>query len=232
MKMEGAPPLVAGAVRLRRRHAGRLRQRLPGHEGAAAGLRRDPLHVLHRPRHRRLAGRGPPAQPVSRELQPAGTQADRGAERLGLSPVPGSFIGRLAAALSTQTLILFVLAVIFAVILWRSPFGYMVTATGGNRRAAGYAGINTDRVRFASLLLLHAGIARRPRSTSRYYPLLQPLRRHAARTRRHRRGGHRRRQHLRRLRLGAGRARRRHGDHADARAAVAADHPAPTAARS
>jgi ribose transport system permease protein len=29
----------------------------------------------------------------------------------------------------------------------------MVTATGGNRRAASYAGINTDRVRFASLLL-------------------------------------------------------------------------------
>ena len=29
----------------------------------------------------------------------------------------------------------------------------MVTATGGNRRAAGYAGINTDRVRFAGLLL-------------------------------------------------------------------------------
>ncbi|MGH2830541.1 MAG: ABC transporter permease, partial [Dongiaceae bacterium] len=41
----------------------------------------------------------------------------------------------------------------FAVILWKSPFGYMVTATGGNRRAAGYAGINTDRVRFLSLLL-------------------------------------------------------------------------------
>jgi ribose transport system permease protein len=29
----------------------------------------------------------------------------------------------------------------------------MVTATGGNRRAAAYAGINTDRVRFANLLL-------------------------------------------------------------------------------
>ncbi len=33
------------------------------------------------------------------------------------------------------------------------PFGYMVKATGGNRRAADYAGINTDRVRFQSLVL-------------------------------------------------------------------------------
>ncbi len=71
----------------------------------------------------------------------------------GIQLTPGTFLGDVAAALSTQTLILFVLAVIFAVILWKSPFGYMVTATGGNRRAAGYAGINTDRVRFLSLLL-------------------------------------------------------------------------------
>lgn len=71
----------------------------------------------------------------------------------GIQTEPGGVIAQLASALSTQTLILFVLAAIFAVILWRTPFGYMVTATGGNRRAAGYAGINTDRVRFASLLL-------------------------------------------------------------------------------
>ncbi|MGE0117494.1 MAG: ABC transporter permease [Dongiaceae bacterium] len=71
----------------------------------------------------------------------------------GIQLTPGSFLADLAAALSTQTLILFVLAIIFAVVLWKSPFGYMVTATGGNRRAAGYAGIDTDRVRFASLLL-------------------------------------------------------------------------------
>jgi ribose transport system permease protein len=71
----------------------------------------------------------------------------------GVQLTPGTFLGDLAAALSTQTLILFVLAIIFGIILWKSPFGYMVTATGGNRRAAAYAGINTDRVRFASLLL-------------------------------------------------------------------------------
>ena len=70
----------------------------------------------------------------------------------GVTLDPNSLLGSVAAALSTQTLILFVIAVIFGIILWRTPFGYMVTATGGNRRAAGYAGINTDRVRFLSLL--------------------------------------------------------------------------------
>jgi ribose transport system permease protein len=70
----------------------------------------------------------------------------------GVAVAPDSLLGRLAAAISTQTLILAVIAVIFAVILWRSPFGYKITAVGGNRRAAGYAGINTDRVRFLSLL--------------------------------------------------------------------------------
>src|SRR5262245_1375677 len=70
----------------------------------------------------------------------------------GIAVTPDSLIGRLSAAISTQTLILAVIAVIFAIILWRSPFGYKVTAVGGNRRAAGYAGINTDRVRFLSLL--------------------------------------------------------------------------------
>ena len=70
----------------------------------------------------------------------------------GVALTPESFMGRLAGAVSTQTVVLAVIAVIFAIILWRSPFGYKVTAVGGNRRAAGYAGINTDRVRFLSLL--------------------------------------------------------------------------------
>jgi ribose transport system permease protein len=70
----------------------------------------------------------------------------------GVNLDPYSVVGSVAAALSTQTLVLFVIAIVFGVILWKTPFGYMVTATGGNRRAAGYAGINTDRVRFVSLL--------------------------------------------------------------------------------
>jgi ribose transport system permease protein len=76
----------------------------------------------------------------------------------GIDVAAGSIWSNIASAMSTQTLILFVLAVIFGVILWRTPFGYMVKATGGNRRAAAYAGINTDRVRFLSLLLC-AGLA-------------------------------------------------------------------------
>ncbi|MHA1153522.1 MAG: ABC transporter permease [Alphaproteobacteria bacterium] len=69
-----------------------------------------------------------------------------------MAPPPGSLLGQIAAAMSTQTLILFVLAIIFGVLLWRAPIGYMIKATGGNRRAASYAGINTDRVRFLSLV--------------------------------------------------------------------------------
>ena len=69
-----------------------------------------------------------------------------------MAPPPDSLLAQIAAAMSTQTLILFVLAIIFGVILWRTPFGYMIKATGGNRRAADYAGINTDRVRFLSLV--------------------------------------------------------------------------------
>ncbi len=69
----------------------------------------------------------------------------------GIEPTPGTFWFNLFNAISAQTLVLFVLAIVFGVILWRTPFGYMVKATGGNRRAADYAGINTDRVRFLSL---------------------------------------------------------------------------------
>jgi len=153
MKMEGAPPLIAGLCGF---VAGTLagcvngflatKARLPAFvatlcmfyiaRGIAAWL---------------VAGRQLNQFPESYNL--LGRKLIEVLHAWGYQPVPGSFVANLAAALSTQTLILFVLAAIFAVILWKSPFGYMVTATGGNRRAAGYAGINTDRVRFASLLL-------------------------------------------------------------------------------
>lgn len=73
----------------------------------------------------------------------------------GVAPAPG-LLHDLASAVSTQTLILAVLAVVFGVILWRCSFGYMVRATGGNLRAAGFAGINTNAVRFRSLVLAAA----------------------------------------------------------------------------
>jgi ribose transport system permease protein len=55
-------------------------------------------------------------------------------------------------AVSVQTLWMVVIAIIFGIILAYTPFGQMIYATGGNRRAADYAGINTRRVRFISLM--------------------------------------------------------------------------------
>ena len=58
----------------------------------------------------------------------------------------------LSEAVSVQTLWMIVIAVIAGIILAYTPFGQMIYATGGNRRAADYAGINTKRVRFTSLM--------------------------------------------------------------------------------
>ncbi|HEY9348449.1 MAG TPA: hypothetical protein VIQ53_24180, partial [Inquilinus sp.] len=57
-----------------------------------------------------------------------------------------------ASAVSTQSILLIILAVIAGIVLSKTVIGYKVLATGGNRRAADYAGINTDRVRFGSLV--------------------------------------------------------------------------------
>jgi ribose transport system permease protein len=71
---------------------------------------------------------------------------------VALSPEPGSLVYRVAAAVSVQTLLMLVIAILAGIVLARTYFGHAVIATGGNRRAAEYAGINTDRVRFLSLL--------------------------------------------------------------------------------
>lgn len=70
----------------------------------------------------------------------------------GLDPAPDTLLFKLASALSTQTLLLAVIAVIAALVLARTRWGWTAYATGGNPRAAGYAGIDTDRVRLASLV--------------------------------------------------------------------------------
>lgn len=70
----------------------------------------------------------------------------------GLDPEPGTLLYKLAAALSTQTLLLAIVAVVAALVLGRTSWGWAAYATGGNPRAAGYAGIDTNRVRFASLV--------------------------------------------------------------------------------
>jgi ribose transport system permease protein len=43
-------------------------------------------------------------------------------------------------------------AAVAAVVLGATPFGQKIYATGGNRRAADYAGIDTNRVRFIALM--------------------------------------------------------------------------------
>ncbi|MFZ1426823.1 MAG: ABC transporter permease, partial [Geminicoccaceae bacterium] len=75
---------------------------------------------------------------------------------LGVEPAPGGIWSAVAGALSTQSLVLAVLAIIAGIVLARTPIGLMLFATGGNRRAAEYAGIDTDRVRFWSLVFSSA----------------------------------------------------------------------------
>jgi ribose transport system permease protein len=57
----------------------------------------------------------------------------------------------LAQAVSAQTLFMTLVAIIAGMVLARTTLGQMIYATGGNERAARYAGINTDTVRFWSL---------------------------------------------------------------------------------
>ena len=54
---------------------------------------------------------------------------------------------------SVQTLWMLLVALVAGVVLAYTPFGQKVYATGGNLRAAAYAGINTNRVRFLALML-------------------------------------------------------------------------------
>jgi ribose transport system permease protein len=57
-----------------------------------------------------------------------------------------------AQAVSVQTLWMLLVALVAGVVLAYTPFGQRIYATGGNIRAAAYAGINTDRVRFTALM--------------------------------------------------------------------------------
>ena len=58
-----------------------------------------------------------------------------------------------AEVVSVQTIWMLLVALIAGIALAYMPFGQKVYATGGNVRAAAYAGINTNRVRFAALML-------------------------------------------------------------------------------
>jgi ribose transport system permease protein len=67
-------------------------------------------------------------------------------------PRPGGLLGALADVVSVQTLWMALIAVIAGGVLAFLPYGQKLYATGGNRRAADYAGINTERVRFIALI--------------------------------------------------------------------------------
>jgi ribose transport system permease protein len=66
--------------------------------------------------------------------------------------LPPGILRLVAEVVSMQTIWMFFVAVLAGVVLAYTPFGLRVCATGGNLRAAAYAGINTNRVRFLSLL--------------------------------------------------------------------------------
>lgn len=70
----------------------------------------------------------------------------------GLALPPG-IIRTVAEVVSVQTIWMFFVALIAGIMLAYTPFGLKVCAAGGNVRAAAYAGINTNRVRFISLML-------------------------------------------------------------------------------
>jgi len=65
---------------------------------------------------------------------------------------PEGLLGALADVVSVQTLWMLLVSLIAGVALAYMPFGQKLYATGGNRRAAAYAGINTNRIRFIALL--------------------------------------------------------------------------------
>jgi len=67
-------------------------------------------------------------------------------------PRPEGLLGALADVVSVQTVWMLLVSTIAGVVLAYMPYGQKIYATGGNRRAADYAGIHTDTIRFTALL--------------------------------------------------------------------------------
>ena len=67
-------------------------------------------------------------------------------------PHPSGLLGTLADVVSVQTLWMLLVATIAGIVLAYMPYGQKLYATGGNRRAADYAGINTSYIHFTALL--------------------------------------------------------------------------------
>jgi ribose transport system permease protein len=66
--------------------------------------------------------------------------------------LPDGPLHTVTQAVSVQTLWMLLVALLAGVVLAYTPFGQKIYATGGNIRAAAYAGINTNRVRFVALM--------------------------------------------------------------------------------
>ncbi len=69
----------------------------------------------------------------------------------GIQLEPG-IVRAVADVVSVQTIWMMLVALIAGIVLAYTSFGQKIYATGGNIRAAAYAGINTNRVRFISLM--------------------------------------------------------------------------------
>jgi len=67
-------------------------------------------------------------------------------------PHPSGVVGAIAEVVSVQTIWMLLVSVLAGVVLGFMPYGQRLYATGGNIRAAAYAGINTNRVRFVALV--------------------------------------------------------------------------------
>lgn len=67
--------------------------------------------------------------------------------------LPDGLLRTVAEVVSVQTIWMLLVALVAGIVLAYTPFGQKVYATGGNVRAAAYAGINTNRVRFVALML-------------------------------------------------------------------------------
>ena len=67
-------------------------------------------------------------------------------------PRADGLLGALTDVVSVQTLWMLLVSLIAGVVLAFMPYGQKLYATGGNRRAADYAGINTNYIRFTALL--------------------------------------------------------------------------------
>lgn len=67
-------------------------------------------------------------------------------------PHPSGIVGAVSEVLSVQTVWMLIVSVIAGLVLGFMPYGQRLYATGGNIRAAAYAGINTNRIRFSALV--------------------------------------------------------------------------------